>query len=192
MWAQIAKVSAAILPAAVQGISQGIKSKQARKRAEAAEVELARQKEMFAMLDTSNPYTDMENTMEDLKVNTQQAEFERSQNLQSQANIMDQFRGAAGSSGIASLAQSLAQQGQLQAQKSSVSIGTQESANMLAERKEAARIQGLERQGEMFSRQMEFGKLESQMGMNMADIARERQLQYGLGGQAAGAGQSVE
>ena len=70
----------------------------------------------------------MENTMEDLTINQQQAEFEKQQAMQSQANIMGQMRGAAGSSGIAALAQSLANQGSLQAQRASASIGAQEAA----------------------------------------------------------------
>ena len=46
-----------------------------------------------------------------------------------QANIMSDLSGAAGGSGIAALAQSMANQGSLQAQKASASIGAQEAAN---------------------------------------------------------------
>ena len=42
---------------------------------------------------------------------------------------MQSLRGAAGGSGIAGLAQTLANQGQLQAKQISTSIGQQESAN---------------------------------------------------------------
>ena len=77
-----------------------------------------------------NQMEGMENAFEDLTVNTQQAEFEAQQNQQMQANIMSQMSGAAGGSGIAALAQSMANQGALQAQKASASIGAQESANM--------------------------------------------------------------
>ena len=76
-----------------------------------------------------NLYEDMDNPFEDLTVNTQQAEFESQQNAQMQANIMSQMAGAAGGSGIAALAQSMAMQGQLQAQKASASIGAQEAEN---------------------------------------------------------------
>ena len=71
----------------------------------------------------------MENAFEDLTVNTQQAEFEAQQNQQMQSNIMSQMSGAAGGSGIAALAQSMANQGALQAQKASASIGAQEASN---------------------------------------------------------------
>ena len=169
----------------VQAVDQGIKSKEAKERAEAAEAELDRQTEMLDMLDTSNPYMNMENAFEDLTVNMQQAEFERSQALQSQANIMDQFREVAGSSGIASLAQSLAQQGQLQAQQSAASIGQQEARINQQIAGEASRIQDMEREGDVMSRQMEFGKLETKIGLTAEEIARERQLQYGHSAQAA-------
>ena len=76
-----------------------------------------------------NQMEGMENAFEDLTVNTQQAEFEAQQNQQMQANIMSQMSGAAGGSGIAALAQSMANQGALQAQKASASIGSQEAAN---------------------------------------------------------------
>ena len=76
-----------------------------------------------------NAFEGMENAMEDLTVNTQQAEFEAQQNQQMQANIMSQMSGAAGGSGIAALAQSMANQGALQAQKASASIGAQEADN---------------------------------------------------------------
>ena len=69
----------------------------------------------------------MENTMEDLTVNQQQAEFTKQNNMQNQANIMGQMRGAAGSSGIAALAQSLSNKGSLQAQQASASIGSRSS-----------------------------------------------------------------
>jgi hypothetical protein len=76
-----------------------------------------------------NAFEDMENAFEDLTVNTQQAEFEAQQNQQNQANIMAQMSGSAGGSGIAALAQSMANQGSLQAQKASASIGAQEAEN---------------------------------------------------------------
>ena len=76
-----------------------------------------------------NKFEGMENAFEDLTVNTQQAEFEAQQNQQQQANIMSQMAGAAGGSGIAALAQSMANQGALQAQKASASIGAQEAQN---------------------------------------------------------------
>ena len=97
--------------------------------------------------DVSNPYANMENTMEDLTVNQQQAQFEAQQNQQTQANVMGQMRGAAGGSGVAGLAQAMANQGQLGAQRASASIGQQEAANIKARAQQAGQLQTMERQG---------------------------------------------
>jgi hypothetical protein len=60
---------------------------------------------------------------------------------QQQANIMQDLRGAAGGSGIAGLAQAMANQGALQAQQASASIGQQEAANQQLMAQGAERIQ---------------------------------------------------
>ena len=65
----------------------------------------------------------MQNTYEDLTVNQQQAQFTAQQQAQGFANTMEGLRGAAGGSGIAALAQSLAGQQSLAAQQASASIG---------------------------------------------------------------------
>jgi len=160
------------------------KAIQGKKAADAAAIEagkareeMEKHKRAFEALDTSNPYLNMENTMEDLTVNQQQAEFEKQNNMQNQANIMGQMRGAAGSSGIAALAQSLANSGSLNAQKASASIGTQEAANQKLERAEAGKIQGLERSGDLMSRQMKFGKIDTLMGMSAGDVTNAQNMQ---------------
>ena len=119
----------------------------------------------------------MENVYEDLTVNKEAAEFERSQMLQSQANTMNQMRTAAGSSGIAALAQTLANTGAIAAQKTSASIAQQEQMNALKERGEEARLQGLEREGELVSRQAEMGIIQSMMGMSADEINVARQAE---------------
>ena len=156
------------------------KARKARDDAKDARKELEASKDAFRSLDTSNPYLNMENMAEDLTVNQQQAEFEKQQQMQSQANILQQTRSAAGSSGIAALAQTLASQGALAAQKASVSIGDQEWANQAEERKEASRLQGLERKGELISRQAEHDKLEQSLSWTAdeLDMAKEQQAMY--------------
>ena len=72
-----------------------------------------------------NRYAGMQNTMEDLTVNQQQAQFEAQQGSQQRANIMQNLQGAAGGSGVAGLAQAMANQGQQQSQRASASIGQQ-------------------------------------------------------------------
>ena len=167
----------AVTAATAKSVDGAVQANKARKKAEEAEKELEKQKSMFANLDTSNPYLNMENTMEDLTVNTQAAEFQKQQSMQNQANIMQQMRGAAGGSGIAALAQTLASQGSLDAQKASADIAKQEAANQMAQQKEAGSIQQKEREGELMSRQMENDKLQSQMGMTADEIANQRDRQ---------------
>ena len=101
--------------AAVVGTALGVNSankakKAAEKKEAAATAEMNRQKEIFSQLDTSNPYADMENTMEDLTVNQRQYELESQQFAQSQSNILSGLGEAAGSSGVAAVAQALAEQ----------------------------------------------------------------------------------
>ena len=132
--------------------------------------EMNRMKNIYSNLDTSNPYLNMENTMEDLTINQQQAQFQQQQFQQSQANIMDSMRGAAGGSGIAAVAQTLAQQGQLQAQQASASIGAQEAANQRAERAMAGQLQARERAGEVYSRGLKRDQASTLLGMSQAAL----------------------
>jgi len=159
----------------VSGIASAIgsrkKEKRAQRQAAKARARMEEQKAAFADLDTSNPYLNMENTMEDLTVNQQQAQFQAQQFQQSQSNVLDSMRGSAGGSGIANLAQAMAQQGQLASQRSSASIGAQESTNQRLERQEASRIQGMERQGEVMSRNMERNKVSTLLGMEQGAVA---------------------
>ena len=109
-----------------------------------------------------NQFAGLENTMEDLTVNQKQAQFEGQQNQQTQANILGNLRGAAGGSGIAALAQSMARQGQLSAQKSSASIGAQETRNQALSAREAGRLQTAEARGAA-----DIDRLRAQQGYNI-------------------------
>ena len=95
-----------------------------------------------------NPYANMENVYEDQTVDLKAAEFAKEQSKQSAADIMQNMKGAAGGSGIAGLAQVLANQGAKQAQQASADIGRQEQENQARARKEAGRLQQLDREGE--------------------------------------------
>ena len=119
----------------------------------------------------------MQNVYEDMTVNQQEAEFTKQQQFQNQANILQQLRGAAGASGIAGLAQALANQGALDAQKAAVSIGKQEASIQEKKLGEESRLQGLEREGELISRQAEASKLGSLMAMDAQEVAAQRLAQ---------------
>ena len=179
--------------AVAAGVSQIVVAQQGKKKRKAeqkaAAAELAQRKSDYEQMDTSNPYANMENTMEDLTVNTQQAQFQAQQNQQNQANTMRNMQGAAGASGIAGLAQAMANQGAIQAQQASASIGQQEAANKKAAAQEASRLQRYERQGDARSQDLEKDKTETLFGMSQqrkgaADAARQRardQTMQGIG-----------
>ena len=128
------------------------------------------QRQAFENMDTSNLYMDQENVYEDMTVNTQEADFAKSQAMQSQANIMDQFGQSAGGSGIAALAQAMAGQQAQQAQQASVSIGQQERSNQNMQMQEAANIQQNQITGEYDKRQNELGKIDTMMQLTGQDL----------------------
>ena len=79
------------------GIAGGIIGSGKRKREQReAQKEFDKNKARMEGADTSNVYTNMENTMEDLTVNTQQADFVNQQQQAGMANTMDKLSGAAG------------------------------------------------------------------------------------------------
>ena len=90
----------------------------------------------------------MENVYEDQTVDLKAAEFAKEQSQQNAANIMANLKGAAGGSGVAGLAQVLANQGAKQAQQAAADIGRQEQGNQARARAEAGRLQQLDVEGE--------------------------------------------
>ena len=150
---------AKFIGAVVGGISNIVAGNAAMGRAEDlqgdARTELNKQRAAYEGLDTSNlaanvvnPYaniqTQFENTFEDLTVNQQQAQFQAQQGAQQRSNILESMRGAAGGSGVAALAQAMANQGQLATQQASASIGQQEAANQRAMAQGASTAQARE------------------------------------------------
>jgi hypothetical protein len=173
------------------GIIGGRKRRQEQKNAKA---EMERYKAQFQNLDTSNVYKDMENTMEDLTVNQQAAQFQAEQEQQGLSNIMSQMSGAAGGSGIAALAQSLAGQQSQNLRRASADIARQEQANQMAAAQQAGSLQLYEAKGELISRDAERDKVGTLLGMAQqrtaaANQARQDATNSLLGGvgQLAGA-----
>ena len=173
----------------------------AEKERNAQQAKLDEQKAEYKSMKFENPFADMENVYEDLTVNQQQAEFQTQQASQQRANIMQNLRGAAGASGIAGLAQTLAGQGALQTQQISASIGQQEAANQRLAAQGAGAVQLAERQGEQWVQQAEMDRQATLLGMQMgqttganlaaqqaqanqmnAQIAQSQALISGLGG----------
>ena len=158
-----------IVPAAVGLFSASKQRKEGRRQSNQAlayqreqDALLEEQKQAYRDIEFTNPYADMENpyaglenpyaglqrdfenVYEDLTVNQQQAQFQAEQGRQQRANILQSLRGAAGTSGVASLAQQLAGQGALQAQQISASIGTQETQLQQLAARGASEVQRME------------------------------------------------
>jgi|TARA_R100001440_G_scaffold22373_6_gene36561 hypothetical protein len=186
---------------AVAGVAQiagsfigGRKRRQEQRQATA---ELARRKQKFEQLDTSNPYENISNPYVNLTVNTQAADFAAQQSAQGAANIMGNLAASAGGGGIAALAQAMANSQNQQAQQASASIAQQESRNQMLSAQGEARRQSMVAQGELQSRKMEQNKVSTLLGMAQerkaaADQARAdatNQAISGLGNVAGGIAQ---
>ena len=179
------------------GIAGGIIGSGARKREQRkAQAEFNRNKSRMEGADTSNLYKNQENVYEDLTVNTQQADFVNQQQQAGMANTMNKLQGAAGGSGIAALAQSMAGQQAQNAQSASVSIGNQEASNQSAERQMAGQLQSNEIQGDYMSRAAEKDKTDTMLGMSQqrlgaANTARDNATKSIIGGVAGMANTAV-
>ena len=130
------------------------------------------------------------NTMEDLTVNQQQFQLQKEMSQQGAANAMDTFRGAAGGSGVAGLAQAMANQQAQSAQQISASVGQQESANQMASAQQAASIQQQQRQSDIAVGQgaMEAQKYQLQGAADARDLTlqqKQGQLSFLAGQQQA-------
>ena len=181
--------TATLISAAIGLFSSSRMRRDAKRQAAAA---LKRQQEQQALLDEEikryreiqfeNPYQGIQNPFEDLTVNQQAAQFQAQQIQQQQANLLQGFRGAAGSSGIAGLAQILANQGALQTQKAAASIAQQEAANQRAAASADLRIQQMQGAGDAMVQQAINSRQATILGMQQSVMAGvnanyQRQLQ---------------
>jgi hypothetical protein len=148
-----------------------------------AQEEYDLEKQRYRNLEISNPFADIqrnyENTFEDLEVNTRTADFQNQMLQQSQANMMQNLQGAAGGSGVASLAQALSNQSVMQSQKIAADLAKQETANKLAMAKGGMMEQQMEMQASMA-----FGKGAAQQ--QAMEMSRQSTL-FGMGAQRLGA-----
>ena len=123
-----------------------------------------------------NLYEGMENRFEDMTVDMRAADFQAQQGQQQRANIMQGLRGAAGTSGVAGLAQSLANQGAMQSQQIAAGISQQERQNQMLAAQEGARIDQLQRGTGMQLQQMEArGAMQTQQ-MQMAGASEQQKM----------------
>ena len=121
----------------------------------------------------ANPFAGMENPFEDLTVNQQTARFQAEQGAQQRANIMQGLRGAAGASGVASLAQALANQGVLQTRQASADIAQQEAQNQRLAAQGAMQIDQMRRKGEL---EVDLVRRQGQQMVQEAEMRRQSTL----------------
>ena len=172
----------------VQAQVEEFKAKQ-----EIAQARATKTRGQYEDFEFTNPYENMENRFEDMTVDMRAADFQVQQGQQQRANIMQSLRGAAGSSGIAGLAQSLANQGQLQSQQIAAGIGQQERQNKMLAAQEGARIDMTQRGGQAAVQAAEAGQQATLLGMDYGALAgASKGYQGALANQMSGMGMKVD
>lgn len=160
----------------------------ARRREEAAaRTQMNQRMAAYEDMQFENPYENLQNTAEDLTVNQQQAQFLAQQQQQGLANTMGALQGAAGGSGIAGLAQAMANQQAQNLQQASASIGQQEARNEVMAAQQGAQIQQLQAEGAGDVQNMELQRNQTLLGMSQqrlagAQQARQQATQQLVGG----------
>lgn len=184
----------------VAGIAGGLIGGGKRRREQrAAEQELKQRRQDYEQFEFKDQTRNMTNPFEDLTVNQQQAQFQSQQQQQALAGTLGGLQQAAGGSGIAALAQTLAQQSSANLQASAASIGQQEQANQLQRAQGQQNLEAARAEGAANLEAKEFGRTETLLGMaqarkNKADEARKAATQGlvgGIGNLAAGAGRLI-
>lgn len=170
------------------GIASGMIGSGKRKREQrAAQAEYNTNKARFNNLDTSNLWANQTNFYENATINQKEADYTRTQQQQGLAGIMGNMNQAAGGSGIAAMAQALANQSSNDAQAASVSIGQQEATNQSNTMAAATNIQNQKLQGAEKARDLERDKVGTLLGMSQnrlgsANAARDKATQSIMGG----------
>lgn len=176
---------------AIEGVGMVVGSMiggRARRREErAAKTELAQRQQAYESFNFTNPAEQMTNAFEDLTVNQQQAQFQAQQQQQGLASTLSSLQGAAGSSGIAALAQAMAGQQAQNLQAASASIGQQEATNQIARAQGQQQLEQARAQGTMQKQQAELARTETLFGMAQqrkaaATAARQQATQDLVGG----------
>lgn len=131
----------------------------------------------FKPLDLSQ--LQQENVYEDIQVDTTAADYATKQFQQQQANIMQAFKGSAGTSGLSGLAQTLSNQATDFSGKLQANISQQESTGDKLRRQEQSRLQNLMTKYELANQQgasqFEQDKLATMLGVQGQQIAGIRQ-----------------
>ena len=164
-------IGLSVAGSAIGAISANKAKKEAERKDAMLTAELEEMKNSYSMLDTSNPYSNMENTMEDLTIEQRQFDLDMQQFNQSQSNTLEKVKEAAGSSGIAAVAGELAREGKIATQQASSTIGMQETENQHKKVNMAKNLQYKEREGEIYSRNQKKDMAGTFLGMAQQEYA---------------------
>jgi len=160
---------------AIPGIARGIGSLfgggKRRDRERLAQTRRDKQMASFEATEFTNPYTQVQNEFEDLRVSTEAAEFQAQQQQQGLAQGLDAFRSAGGGTGAAAIAQAMAQQQAKGLQSISADIAKQETMNERLSAQGAMKAAQLQAGGEAQRQQLEMGKQSQLLGMANQDLA---------------------
>ena len=131
---------------------------------------LEKQKAEYKAFEFVNPYADVQNQFEDIGVATEAAELQLERGTQQRANILESLRGAAGSSGIAGLAQAMANQGLIQTQAVTADIARQERENEMMRARGATAADMARRGGEAMVQQAEMSRQSTLLGVEVGGM----------------------
>ena len=204
------QIAVAAAPGIIGAVGSLFGRKKRRREQAAARKELKAARKAFENIEYKNPYADltnpyvgMENPYEDLTVDTQAADYLREQQQQSQANILSNLKGVAGGSGVASLAQQMANISAGQAKQASAQIAQQERANQQAklkgqftvdtmQRKAQGQVDIAKMQGEAFRQKQEQARIAALYGLSIDRIdAADKARQTARAGVISGLGQAA-
>jgi hypothetical protein len=141
---------------ALSGIAGGIIGSGKRKAEEqAAQVEFDKAKASLLNRDISDPTKNLENQYEDLTVSTKADEMRVAGQQQALANTLGSMKSAAGGSGIAALAQSIAGQQSQNISSGLANLQSREAALAGTKAQAADSFQKTKMQGDLMQRQMQ-------------------------------------
>lgn len=185
--APLALAAIAAAPGIIKSVGSMFGSGQRQRAQKAANLELGQRKQAYESFQFTNPYANLENTFEDLKVSTAAADFQAQQEQQGLAQTLEALKSGGGGMGAAALAQALAKQQASNLQAASASISQQEKEIEMMKAREASRLQQLEAAGAAQQQEFELGRTETLLGMSAeeklrADYARQQAKQDLIGG----------
>ena len=171
----LAPLAIAGIASAIPGIAKGIGSlfggRKRKQREKDARTLQEQRMSQFEATEFTNPYADIRNEFENLRVATEAAEFQSQQQQQGLAQTLAGLRGAGGGTGAAAIAQALSQAQARGQQQIAADIAKQEAMNEKLAAQGAMKAQQLEAAGEAQRQQLEMGKQATLLGMANQELA---------------------